>query len=95
MHREERKSSTRAKVQRDRKLIIIITHLPEVLLHAKGQHTLRGQILEPQLTRLLVGLDALLALKVGDVHTVRIEAENVHEQFPRPSDALSLEVVTE
>ena len=60
------------------------SYLPEVLLHSKWENAFGRQIFKPDLARLLVGFDALLALEVRDVHSVRVEAVDLSQQLPRP-----------
>mmetsp|Transcript_30269 Transcript_30269/g.72793 ORF Transcript_30269/g.72793 Transcript_30269/m.72793 type:complete len:231 (+) Transcript_30269:2460-3152(+) len=73
-----------------------VAHLPEVVLHVPLQHPVLGQVLEPEQARLLIrGHGAalvLVALAVGGVEPVWLEAVDNGEQLPGPSDRFLLEV---
>mmetsp|Transcript_6447 Transcript_6447/g.19110 ORF Transcript_6447/g.19110 Transcript_6447/m.19110 type:complete len:1096 (+) Transcript_6447:257-3544(+) len=74
-----------------------VAHLPKVVLHAEWQHAVLGHVLAPHGLGLEVRLQALrrVALEVGEVEAVRVDAVGSGEQLPRPVDGLLLEVVAE
>mmetsp|Transcript_15095 Transcript_15095/g.34703 ORF Transcript_15095/g.34703 Transcript_15095/m.34703 type:complete len:244 (+) Transcript_15095:2211-2942(+) len=73
-----------------------VSHLPEVVLHVALEHSLRWEILEPQLPRLVVRRHCSslvqVPLAVGGVEPVGLEPVDVGEELPGPGRRLLLEV---
>mmetsp|Transcript_8482 Transcript_8482/g.19812 ORF Transcript_8482/g.19812 Transcript_8482/m.19812 type:complete len:233 (+) Transcript_8482:2545-3243(+) len=74
-----------------------IAHLPEVVLHAAREDARLGHVAHPERFRLEVLGHAKLrvALEVGDVEALGIDAVRPREELPRPGDGVLLEVVAE
>jgi hypothetical protein len=76
-----------------------VAHLPEVVLlrPVVDVRRVHARLLDPELPRLVVLVQALLrvAAEDGDVQPVAVEFPDLGEQLPRPADRLPLEVVPE
>lgn len=76
----------------------LVAHLPEVVLDVSGKNVvLRHANSLPKLLGLEVGVDVEggISLEIGNVEAVRVEAIDLGQQLPRPSDGFFLEVVSE
>ena len=75
-----------------------VSHLPKVLLHAKGKDAGGGKTdrVDPKVAGFEVRkkTEAFVAAKVGDVQTFGVELVDGGEEFPGPCDGLGLKVVT-
>mmetsp|Transcript_34600 Transcript_34600/g.67744 ORF Transcript_34600/g.67744 Transcript_34600/m.67744 type:complete len:395 (-) Transcript_34600:164-1348(-) len=76
-----------------------VAHLPEVVLHVALEHSVRGEILKPQIPGLVVARhgasEVLISLAVSGVEAVSRQLVHLGEQLPCPGDGLLLEVVSE
>ena len=70
-------------------------HLPEVVFSAQLQDAIGRHELAPDVVRLGVTRNAVLALEDGDDETVLRHLPDVGEQLPREADRVFLEIVAE